>query len=110
MFDAAPNATMNSLTGWVKESLQETSSFWSSLKQEIEVHRATRFSGYFTATRSISMVFLLTDWSLGQSHAEANRTFRTLVTLLVRVILLSDIHATAGYAHGRPLGACSRLL
>lgn len=28
MFDAAPNATMNSLTGWVQESLQETSSFW----------------------------------------------------------------------------------
>ena len=30
MFDAAPNATMNSLTGWVQESLQETSSFWGS--------------------------------------------------------------------------------
>jgi hypothetical protein len=34
MFDAAPNATMNSLTGWVKESLQETSSFWSSSNRE----------------------------------------------------------------------------
>lgn len=30
MFDAAPNVTMNSLTGWVQESLQETSSFWGS--------------------------------------------------------------------------------
>lgn len=31
MFDAAPNATMNALTSWVKISLQETSPFWSSL-------------------------------------------------------------------------------
>jgi E3 ubiquitin-protein ligase HUWE1 len=30
MFDAAPNATMNSLTSWVKETLQETSAFWGS--------------------------------------------------------------------------------
>jgi hypothetical protein len=34
MFDAAPTATMNSLTGWVKESLQETSAFWSSSSRE----------------------------------------------------------------------------
>jgi E3 ubiquitin-protein ligase HUWE1 len=48
--------------------------------------------------------------SLGQSHSEANRTFRTLITLLVRVILLSDIYATAGYAHGRSTGGLLQTL
>ena len=46
----------------------------------------------------------------GQSHADANRTFRNLVTLLVRVILLSDIYATAGYAHGRSTGGLLQTL
>ncbi|KAH9176780.1 hypothetical protein EDB89DRAFT_1939867, partial [Lactarius sanguifluus] len=90
MFDAAPNATMNALTSWVKESLQETSSFWSSLSKK-------------------SKFIELLD-SAGQSHADANRTFRSLVTLLVRVILLSDIYATAGYAHGRSTGGLLQTL
>jgi|SRR5712675_447330 len=47
---------------------------------------------------------------LGQSHSEATRTFRTLITLLVRVILLSDIYATAGYAHGRSAGGLLQTL
>ncbi len=46
----------------------------------------------------------------GQSHADANRTFRSLITLLVRVILLSDIYATAGYAHGRSTGGLLQTL
>ncbi|KAH9963908.1 hypothetical protein BC827DRAFT_99895 [Russula dissimulans] len=90
MFDAAPNATMNSLTSWVKETLQETSAFWGS------ADRKSRFTE-------------LLDLA-GQSHSEANRTFRTLITLLVRVILLSDIYATAGYAHGRSAGGLLQTL
>lgn len=31
----------------------------------------------------------------------ANETFRNLVTLHIRITLLSDVFATAGYAHGR---------
>ncbi|KAI9449410.1 hypothetical protein BJY52DRAFT_1215929 [Lactarius psammicola] len=90
MFDAAPNATMNALTSWVKTSLQETSPFWSSLSRK-------------------SKFIELLD-SAGQSHADANRTFRSLITLLVRVILLSDIYATAGYAHGRSTGGLLQTL
>lgn len=90
MFDAAPNATMNSLTSWVKTSLQETSPFWSSLSRK-------------------SKFIELLD-SAGQSQADANRTFRSLITLLVRVILLSDIYATAGYAHGRSTGGLLQTL
>ncbi|KAI0305409.1 hypothetical protein B0F90DRAFT_1815046 [Multifurca ochricompacta] len=90
MFDAAPNATMNALTSWVKVSLQETSTFWGSLSKK---------------SKFIELLDLA-----GQSHAEANRTFRSLVTLLVRVILLSDIYATAGYAHGRSAGGLLQTL
>lgn len=32
---------------------------------------------------------------------DANRHFRNLVTLHIRITLLSDVFATAGYAHGR---------
>jgi len=32
---------------------------------------------------------------------EANQRFRNLVTLHIRITLLSDVFATAGYAHGR---------
>jgi E3 ubiquitin-protein ligase HUWE1 len=35
------------------------------------------------------------------SEEEANHRFRDLVTLHIRVTLLSDVFSTAGYAHGR---------
>ena len=38
-----------------------------------------------------------------QQAAEANVAFRNLVTLHVRIMLLSDIFATAGYSQGRAL-------
>ncbi|EKM54444.1 uncharacterized protein PHACADRAFT_174950 [Phanerochaete carnosa HHB-10118-sp] len=38
-----------------------------------------------------------------QQAAEANTAFRNLVTLHVRIMLLSDIFATAGYSQGRAL-------
>ncbi|KAI9511134.1 hypothetical protein F5148DRAFT_1373973 [Russula earlei] len=94
MFDAAPNATMNSLTSWVKESLQETSAFWDSPS------RASKFAELLD----------LAGMPTCHIHVEANRTFRTLITLLVRVTLLSDIYATAGYAHGRSAGGLLQTL
>lgn len=36
-----------------------------------------------------------------ESYEEVNRQFRNLVTLQIRITLLSDVFATAGYAHGR---------
>ncbi|KAI0268805.1 hypothetical protein BC834DRAFT_923157 [Gloeopeniophorella convolvens] len=81
MFDAAPALTMGALTGWVKASLQETAPFWGSLNGKSKLIELLELEG--------------------RSYAEANQTFRSLVTLLVRVILMSDIYATAGYAHGR---------
>ena len=109
MFDAAPNATMNALTSWVKVSLQETSPFWSSLGKK------SKFIELLDAAGISFQPFNFRDFFFdpmvpGQSHADANRTFRNLVTLLVRVILLSDIYATAGYAHGRSTGGLLQTL
>jgi E3 ubiquitin-protein ligase HUWE1 len=47
MFDAAPNATMNSLTGWVQESLQETSAFWSSSSRKSKFTELLDLAGTF---------------------------------------------------------------
>jgi len=39
--------------------------------------------------------------SIEQDKVNANNQFRHLVTLHIRITLLSDVFATAGYAHGR---------
>jgi E3 ubiquitin-protein ligase HUWE1 len=39
--------------------------------------------------------------STGEQEQEANKRFRNLVTLHIRITLLSDVFATSGYAHGR---------
>jgi E3 ubiquitin-protein ligase HUWE1 len=44
--------------------------------------------------------FLLNDFTDDQTQ-DANQQFRNLVTLHIRITLLSDVFATAGYAHGR---------
>lgn len=36
-----------------------------------------------------------------EQFEESNRKFRNLITLHIRVALLSDVFSTAGYAHGR---------
>jgi len=38
---------------------------------------------------------------IDEQEDEANQRFRSLVTLHIRITLLSDVFATAGYAHGR---------
>ncbi|KAI0051234.1 hypothetical protein FA95DRAFT_1602906 [Auriscalpium vulgare] len=81
MFDSSPNVAMVSLAGFVKKSLEETKDFWSDLGKD-------------------SKLVGLLDLA-AHSEALANQTFRKLVTLHLRVILLSDIYATAGFAHGR---------
>jgi len=57
MFDAAPNATMNSLNGWVKESLQETSAFWGSPSRKSKFTELLDLAGTPLCTR-ISMALV----------------------------------------------------
>jgi E3 ubiquitin-protein ligase HUWE1 len=82
MFDALPNQTMGSLCELVSVSLQDSKNFWSA-----------------RPTSSSKLLTLLDINAI--SDVEANQVFRMLVTLHVRVMLLSDVYATIGYAPNR---------
>ena len=48
--------------------------------------------------KSLNYLF---DRAVDEDEFEANRKFRQLVTLHIRVGLLSEVFSTAGYAHSR---------
>ena len=61
MFDAAPSATMNALTSWVKESLQETSAFWGTLGRRSKFIELLDLAG--TAPRMPTSLFFFFNLS-----------------------------------------------
>ncbi|PFH51493.1 hypothetical protein AMATHDRAFT_58882 [Amanita thiersii Skay4041] len=69
------------LANLVAKSLQETKEFWENVTEQ-------------------SKLLPFIDVA-PENHEEANQKFRSLVTLHIRITLLSDVFATAGYAHGR---------
>ncbi|KAG6878824.1 hypothetical protein C0992_007445, partial [Termitomyces sp. T32_za158] len=79
--EVASDETLQHLARLVKQSLAETVSFWK-------------------VTKEPSKLLPLVDIQAEGSEA-ANRRFRDLITLHIRVTLLSDVFSTAGYAHGR---------
>ncbi|KAJ7462340.1 hypothetical protein B0H11DRAFT_2175426 [Mycena galericulata] len=81
MSEVTTPETLAHLAKLVKESLEATKSFWESVDEK-------------------SKLLALVDITAEQQLA-ANVTFRSLVTLHIRITLLSDVFATAGYAHGR---------
>ncbi|KAF7981836.1 hypothetical protein HWV62_31363 [Athelia sp. TMB] len=81
MTDVAPNETLAFLQNLVKSSLAETQDFWGTMDDH-------------------SKLLPLLDVT-EQEYEESNRQFRKLITLHIRVALLSDVFSTAGYAHGR---------
>ncbi|KZV69516.1 hypothetical protein PENSPDRAFT_753267 [Peniophora sp. CONT] len=81
MFDASPNVTMGALCELVKTSLKETKEFWEELKPGSRLLELMDTSKY--------------------GERQAAETFRRIITLHVRVMLLSDVYSTVGYAHGR---------
>lgn len=81
MAEVATNETIQQLSRLVKESLKETAEFWRAPSNESK---------------------LLSLLDVTEANAEeANAKFRSLVTLHVRITLLSDVFSTTGYAHGR---------
>ncbi|KAF7321292.1 hypothetical protein MKEN_00649200 [Mycena kentingensis (nom. inval.)] len=81
MAEVTTPETLAHLSKLVKESLEATKDFWETLKGD-------------------SKLLPLVDLAAERS-SDGNRTFRELVTLHIRITLLSDVFATAGYAHGR---------
>ncbi|KAF5354527.1 hypothetical protein D9757_014017 [Collybiopsis confluens] len=79
--EVAPTETLQQLSFLVKESLQATHDFWATGKQE----------------SNLLPLLNVTE----ESYDNLNFYFRNLIALHVRVTLLSDVFATAGFAHGR---------
>ncbi|KAF9029021.1 hypothetical protein BDZ89DRAFT_1101623 [Hymenopellis radicata] len=81
MTEAATSETLLHLATLVKESLQLTQNYWSTFEDQ-------------------SKLLEFVDLN-SKDEVNANYYFRNLVTLHIRITLLSDVFATAGYAHGR---------
>ncbi|KAJ7287510.1 hypothetical protein C8J57DRAFT_1707813 [Mycena rebaudengoi] len=82
MAEVTTGETLAHLSKLVKESLDTTRDFWDNTAGE--------------ASRLLPLVDITPE-----QEVASNQTFRNLVTLHIRVTLLSDVFATAGYAHGR---------
>ncbi|KAJ7579230.1 hypothetical protein C8J56DRAFT_339945 [Mycena floridula] len=81
MTEVATSETLVHLAKLVEDSLNLTKGMW------VDFNEKSRLAEYV-------------DLSADQ-EVSANELFRNLVTLHIRLTLLSDVFATAGYAHGR---------
>ncbi|RDB16805.1 E3 ubiquitin-protein ligase TOM1-like [Hypsizygus marmoreus] len=81
MTEVATDETLLHLAQLVRESLDDTRNFWETVEEH-------------------SKLLPLVDIA-AEDEEKANYRFRDLVTLHIRITLLSDVFATAGYAHGR---------
>ncbi|KAG6810921.1 hypothetical protein H0H92_009816 [Tricholoma furcatifolium] len=79
--EVANDETLLHLARLVKQSLAETETFWGSVEEP---------------SKLLPLVEVTAE-----EHEIANRRFRALVTLHIRITLLSDVFQTVGYAHGR---------
>ncbi|KAF9531661.1 hypothetical protein CPB83DRAFT_79933 [Crepidotus variabilis] len=82
MTEVATNETLVHLTEIVRTSLDDSKFFWETVHEE---------------SRLLSFVEL----SELDDEALSNQQFRSLVTLHIRITLLSDVFATAGQSQGR---------
>lgn len=81
MTEVSTNETLLHLAQLAKESLEDTKYFWETAQED---------------SKLLPLIDITSD-----HEEEANQRFRSLVTLHIRITLLSDVFATAGYAHGR---------
>ncbi|KAH9935552.1 uncharacterized protein B0H18DRAFT_1082292 [Fomitopsis serialis] len=88
MAESATSETVMFLVNIVREALEATKDFWETSQE------GSQFCHWSTYLR------LVCD-DLGR----ANERLRRFITLHIRTSLLSDIYATAGYAHGRAAAA-----
>lgn len=103
MTEVSTNETFHHLAQLVKESLEDTRSFWETPQEDSKLLPLVDTTGQPSASvfNIYGLIFLCRAISVGEQEEEANRIFRSLITLHIRITLLSDVFATAGYAHGR---------
>ncbi|KAK7053298.1 E3 ubiquitin-protein ligase tom1 [Paramarasmius palmivorus] len=81
MTEVATSETLVHLAKLVKDSLAVTEQFWSTSEE---------------GSKLLPLINIDSNNIVNNNHY-----FRNLVTLHIRITLLSDVFATAGYAHGR---------
>lgn len=99
MVEVAPVETLTHLAEKVKESLDASSDFWQATSENSKLLPFVEIQGMIrllVATEDNNE--LLSD---EEDFTTGNNYFRNLVTLHNRLTLLSDVFATAGYAHSR---------
>ena len=99
MTEAATNETITFLVKLVQESLEECKDFWDPINEQSKFLSLVEFDG-----KIFSVALYIGDIEspgLAGKEEEANKRFRKIITLQTRISLLSDIYATAGYAHTR---------
>lgn len=99
--EASTTETLSFIVKIVNDSLVETEQYRDDNSGESKYLQLANAQGKSTARfRPVSFINQFAD---DQEVAEANGTFRKLVTLHIRIMLLSDIFATAGYSQTRAL-------
>lgn len=91
MAEAVPTPTLERLLGAVREILDETRPIW---KMGDEPHRPTSFL----------------EVAEGSDVVAVNHRYRRLLTLHLRINMLSQVYSTAGYTHGRPTNAILQIV
>lgn len=103
MTEVSTNETLLHLAQLAKESLEDTRYFWETPQEDskllplIDITSKSFFPSRITCGNPAFVILS----SIGEQEEEVNQRFRSLVTLHIRITLLSDVFATAGYTHGR---------
>lgn len=101
MVEASTAETLAFIVKIVNESLAETEHYRSDSSGESKYLQLANAEGAFH--NQFPYALRSRCYTDEQAAAEANTAFRKLVTLHVRIMLLGDIFATAGYSQGRAL-------
>ena len=89
MAEAVPTPTLERLLEAVRETLDDTRSIW---KTDDQLRRPTSHLNV----------------AVGSDAVAINHKYRRLLTLHLRINLLSQVYSTAGYTHGRHTTPFSR--
>jgi E3 ubiquitin-protein ligase HUWE1 len=99
MTEVSTNETLLHLAQLAKGSLEDTRYFWETAQEDSKLLPLIDITSK-SLTSLVNYCFPHT-FSIAEQEEEANQRFRNLVTLHIRITLLSDVFATAGYTHGR---------
>jgi E3 ubiquitin-protein ligase HUWE1 len=97
--EVVTDETFTLLAKLVAESLESTQCFWEAVNDKSKLLPFVNV----TSKPIVCAILILRAQRLrvDEGYDEANQQFRNLVTLHIRTTLLSDVFATAGFAHGR---------